>query len=84
MAFLLPSISNLYFLRGALTVLKFFDLVVILVFEDKILMYIALNTALFAERSLKQLVISFRGFPLAVCASQAGSLAACASQVGSL
>jgi hypothetical protein len=37
-----------------------------------------------AECSLKPPVISFRGFPLAVCASLAVPLAACASQAGSL
>jgi hypothetical protein len=58
----------------ALMVFKFFHLVVILIFKDKTLMYIAQNTASFAESSLKPLVICFRGFPLAVCASQAASL----------
>jgi hypothetical protein len=62
---------------------------------DKILMHIAPNTALFADWPLMPLVISFHGFTLAVCASQAGSLsrlrvtngfpfAVCASQTGSL
>ena len=37
-------------------------------------MLIALNTAEFAESSLKPLVICFLGFPLAVRASQAGFL----------
>ncbi len=62
----------------ALTVLKIFHLVVILIFEDKIFMYddlyIAQNTAQFAECSPKLLVISFCGFPLPICASQVGSL----------
>jgi hypothetical protein len=77
-----------------LTVFKFFHLVVIFIFEDKILMYITLNTAKFAECSLNPLVISFCCFPLAICASQAGSLcrlcitsgfplAACVTQAGS-
>jgi hypothetical protein len=52
-------------------VFKFFHLVVIIIFEDKILMYIALNIA---ESSLRPLVICFLGFPLAVRASQAGFL----------
>jgi hypothetical protein len=54
--------------RWELTVFKFFKLVFIFILEDKFFMYIALNTAEFAECSLKPLVISFR------CASQAGSL----------
>ncbi len=37
-------------------------------------MYIALNTAQFAESSLKLLVICFLGFPLAIRAAQAGFL----------
>ncbi len=37
-------------------------------------MYIALNTAYFAESSLKPLVICFLGFPLAGYASKAGFL----------
>jgi hypothetical protein len=58
----------------ALMVFKFYHLVVILIFQDKILMYIAPNTAQFSECSLKPLVISFPRFPLAVCAAEAGSL----------
>jgi hypothetical protein len=69
--FIWPTISNLYFLLRRWRFLNFFHFVVILTFEYKILMYIAPNTA---ECSLKPLVISFPGFPLAVCSSQAGSL----------
>jgi hypothetical protein len=64
-----------------------FYLVVILYFENKILMYIARNTSQFAERSRKQFVTSFLMFHLAACASQVGSglpLTTFASQAGSL
>jgi hypothetical protein len=73
---------------------KFVHLVVFLIFEDKILVYLAPNIAKFAECSLKPLLISCR-FPLDVCASQEDSLsrlcntsgfllAACDAQAGSL
>jgi hypothetical protein len=48
--------------------------VVISILEDRTSMYIAQNTSEFAERSLKPIVISFRGFSLAACASQADFL----------